>query len=607
MKTYLNQKAKSRRNFGNEMPASKNHSFVKRALIEKKFVDWKVLTLVFMFSLLYLTFHTLEMIGKPVYLIMVVEVVMFCLVWNKMYQVLYDLKLLLFFNDKYDLNMAFPAGKEYPTITFILPSYQEPFKVAKMTFDSIVNAPYKGRKEIIVVDNSKDASSDDFMKLKNYVQEYNALHPLENINAKFIYNNRRDTLKPGNLDLAEKFIEEGEFVVILDVDSSLPVTGNLLERAVTEFVTDSKLGFLQFSMRATNCHFNNLTRSVAASQDLHRLRLTSRSYGGYKIFEGHNGMWRKTVLDKVGAWTDYYKGNIMITEDILKSAQVYSNGYYGKSLCIKTGEWVPSSLNALESMWMRWTYGTSQVLFKYFKEIYSSKVSILEKFDISFHVLHHFAHGFIIPMAILLQGFLPGVLTTAFLISVYILPQLVGAITIYFRSINKLDVPFAKKIAYLYGGYFLVDTFIMSTQLRSSFNFLAGIPQGWKVTEKGIENSQAWTDLLRNKLFHVIVATVALTVCGVSWLVNYNLDPSKLVHFSVLAFMAVNLLLSIVIFGKEGRSVDNNVETAVIDVIEVSRDQKEMLVPQEEVGLAIDTPQPSASSYAFFVGHHVSV
>lgn len=271
------------------------------------------------------------------------------------------------------------------------------------------------------------------------------------------------------------------------------------------------------------------------------------------------------MLDKVGSWTDYYKGNIMITEDILKSAQVYTNGYYGKSLNIKTGEWVPSSLNALESMWMRWTYGTSQVLFKYFREIYSREISAIEKFDVSYHVLHHFAHGFILPVAILFQLLMPGPITTSFLFAVYLLPQLTGAVTIYFQSVRKLDISFVKKMQYIYGGFFLVDTFIMSTQLRSSVNFLLGVPQGWKVTEKGIENSIRWRDLLLNKSFHILLAILAITVCGVSWFIHYDAEPAALIHFGVLGFLSINLLLSVVVFGKEGRKGHNDVESAAID------------------------------------------
>jgi len=198
----------------------------------------------------------------------------------------YDLKLLFFFKTEDDNQNAVAKGMDFPVISFVIPSYEEPFNVAKMTFDSVVNAPYSGRKEIIVVDNSKDTLSDDFINWKNYIEQFNQLHPFRNITAKFVYNNERAKLKPGNLDLAEKSIKEGKYLVILDVDSTLPDNKKLLDRAVAELEQDERLGFIQFHMKASNNHFNELTQSVAASQDLHRLRLTGRSSGGYKIFEG---------------------------------------------------------------------------------------------------------------------------------------------------------------------------------------------------------------------------------------------------------------------------------------------------------------------------------
>jgi len=545
-----------------------------RLLIRKKFVTWQALILVFLLSTAYMVVHAQVLKGLPPYVIIAVEVLIFLLVWNKAYQITYDLKLLFFFNGGYDAELEFPDTHDYPAITFIIPSYQEPFQVARMTLDSVINIPYKGKKEIIVVDNSKDIHARDFLALQEYVRSLNARYLEEEITAQFIHNPVRETLKPGNLDLAEKHIRHGEYVLILDVDSTLPANGDLLEQCVAAFIADSKLGFLQFTIKATNHHFNKLSQAVAFSQDLHRLRLTCRSYGGYKIFEGHNGMWRKSVLDKVGRWTDYYKGNIMITEDILKSARVYANGYYGKSLHVITGEWVPSSLNALESMWMRWTYGTSQVLFKYFREIYSRYVSPIEKFDISYHILHHFAHGFIFPFAMLLQLFIPGAATNLFLLAVYIIPQTTGAVTIYFRSAQKIPSSIIQRIRYVYTAFFLVDTFTMSTQLKSTINFLAGVPQGWKVTAKGVEKATGWRELLVSKSFHVSMAVGVLFLCLASWGINYHFAPAALIHFALLAFMSLNLLLCIAVFGKEVQQSDNKVETAVID-------QQEALVLQE--------------------------
>ena len=536
-----------------------------KARVRSKFVNKRMLSLVFALTGLLALLYGLLMREESVYVIILIEILILCFAWTKMYQILYDLKMMFLFNRKCSSGLFFPSYEKHPTITFIIPSYHEPFRVAKMTLDSVLKAPYKGKKEIIVVDNSRDTLSEDFTMLRNYVERLNVTRQAGNITAKFIHNHKTNTLKPGNLDLAEQFIEDGEFVVILDVDSTLPGKKNLLERAVAEFLLDGRLGFLQFSMKATNNHFNDLTRSVALSQDLHRMRLTSRSSGGYKIFEGHNGMWRKTVLKKVGAWTDYYKGNIMITEDILKSALVYDQGYHGKTLNIATGEWVPNSLQALESMWMRWTYGTSQVLFKYPRKLYSKTVSSVEKFDIAYHTLHNFSQGFIFPIAILLQLFTPGLVANSFIFLMYLLPQTIGTITICLSPTCKSNASTVEKLKYLYGGFFLIDTFIMSTQLKSSINFLLGVPQGWKVTGKGIDNSNTWKHLLLSKSFHLIMACVALLSCGYSWLIHYDMHPVAVIHLMPLGFMSTNLLSCILVFGKMGRKKDNNIESATID------------------------------------------
>src|SRR5690606_15678077 len=264
----------------------------KRTLIHKKFLSQSLLWLSFAICSFCLMCIYLAIKTQPIYIIVLVEIFMAFIIWNKVYQVLYDIKLFNF-NSDYDCKLDFNKEKKLPTITFIIPSYKEPFGVAKMTFDSVVNCPYNGKKEIIVVDNSPETLSEDFINWKNYINNFETHFPDGNITAKFLYNKEKGTLKPGNLDLAVRNIEEGELVVILDVDSTLPEDKELLQRAVEEFEADSKLGFLQFRIKSTNNHFNDLTQAIGAYQDLMRLRMTSRGYGGYKVFEGHNGMLRK--------------------------------------------------------------------------------------------------------------------------------------------------------------------------------------------------------------------------------------------------------------------------------------------------------------------------
>lgn len=535
---------------------------VTRKLIRKKFVNGKMLVIVFVACTAYMFFQLASISNYPAYIVALFGVPIFFVVWHKVYQVLYDIKLLFHFNSEYDSDIELPKCKRLPTITFIIPSYQEPFMVARMTFDSVVNTPYSGRKEIIVVDNSQNTSSEDFFSWEAYVKSFNA-NSTGNIISKFIYNPKKGKLKPGNLDLAQDHIQEGELVVFLDVDSTLPDMENLLERSVAEFEADQKLAFLQFRIRATNNHFNSLTQAIAISQDLLRLRMISRGYGGYKIFEGHNGIWRKSVLDELGAWTDYYRGDIIITEDILKSAHAYANGYYGKPLNIETGEWVPTSLKAFESMWMRWMYGNSQVFFKYFREIYAKTTTLVEKFDISYHILHQLVTMCFFFIVFFFQLFIPGSATNVFILSIGIFPQIVGAVTACCKSSYNLST--GEKIKYAYAGFFFIDTFIMYTQIKSDIKFVLRVPQGWKVTEKGVEGLITWRGLIRSTFFHILIAILCIGVCMVSWNIHYDMKWNSLFHHFGLLFISSNLLLCIAFFGKQRRAPNSKKDPAVIN------------------------------------------
>jgi hypothetical protein len=116
----------------------------------------------------------------------------------------------------------------------------------------------------------------------------------------------------------------------------------------------------------------------------------------------------------------------------------------------------------------------------------------------------------------------------------------------------------------VYAAFFLVDTFTMLTQLKSTLNFLVGVPQGWKVTAKGVENSTKWKDLLLSKSFHIVLALIAIIVCAASWIVHYNANPAQLGQFALMLFMSINVLLCIAVFGKDRQQVQHDVESAMI-------------------------------------------
>ena len=532
----------------------------KKKVRNSKFVNLPGITIIFILSSLCLIFFVQLLQDHTIPVILFFVFLMSFLVWHRLYQIFHDLKLVFVYKNGCNLINNVSVKKKFPPLAFIIPSFNEPFEVAKMTFKSILDTPYKGKKEIIVVDNSSKTSNEDFVNWKLYVENFNQNHGVTDTIANFYYNKDGRNLKPGNLDLAQRVIQYGELVVILDVDSTLPNDINILEQAVEEFEKNDMLGMLQFKIKATNEHFNNLTKSLAATQNLHRTRMIYRGEGGYKIFEGHNGMIRKSLLDRTDDWTDYHKGNIMVTEDILKSTQLYELGYYGKSLHIETGEWIPNSLKSLKNMWMRWSYGNSQILSKYFKRIFGDNIKLIEKFDILYHVLDHVTPFLFFATAILLNLFVPGSATNIFILLFYLLPQTIAGVASYFTYANKLDLAFSKKMKRLYAAFFLIDTYIMFIKVKSVINYLLGVSQGWKITEKGIDKIMNWKYILRNESFNVGIILCFTAIFLISWKINYYMEYEGLIYHAFFILIIINLVMCLLLFGKNGRRKGNNVE-----------------------------------------------
>ena len=161
MKVYSNATTRKISRPRNEKSKQDRRPHSRNNTIYKKFVNWQILSLVFILGIVFISFFTSLMIEKNIFVIFLVNILTFFFVWNKLYQMIYDLKILFFFNGKYGLDTSPLQCEDYPTISFVVPSFHEPFHVVKMTLDSIIETPYKGKKEIIVVDNSTNTLSKD--------------------------------------------------------------------------------------------------------------------------------------------------------------------------------------------------------------------------------------------------------------------------------------------------------------------------------------------------------------------------------------------------------------------------------------------------------------
>lgn len=451
-----------------------------------------------------------------------------------------------------------------PGVAFLIASCEEPFEVARMTFDCAYTAPYVGPREIIVVDNSAAVDSVDYQRWKQYVESHAERDP--DIRVVFRYNDDRAGLKPGNIDLGQSLIDSAEYVVFLDVDSSLPMHEDLLARAVNEFERDPQLGVLQFHTVATNAHFNEMTGAVAVIQNLLRIKLLLRASGGFAMFYGHNAMWRRSVLEINGPWLEHYRGNVMITEDLLKSVGVYARGYTSRYLDVRAGEWVPSSLEAMESMWTRWAYGGCQVFSKYARQIVTAKaIPTLVRIDLLMVLMSYAILPLFFPISLLWYLVFPAAQVGLMTFAMLVIPRLLAGWLIHRRYTGELSTSWRRKLWDLYAGLFLLDTFILAVSFRAVLKFVAGSGQGWRVTAKGLEERPSWWQVVRGRVYVIGLAVVLIVALFAGWGLHTGFTPTRLVDYLPLASVAVNLVVFIVVFGRQVRRPEASVEGTTID------------------------------------------
>lgn len=471
---------------------------------------------------------------------------------------------------------ALPVFETYPSVAFILPSCNEAFDVCKMTFDSVAENDYPGPKVIIVVDNSPDTGREDYLNWKTFVETY---PHSERLTAYFWYNPEKNLFKPGNIDLAIRNLPpEVKYVVLLDIDSTLPRKENIIRRSLGYFQQDETLGIIQYQIIPTNLCFNRFSLVASINMYQYRLRHWIDGEGGFPFFLGHNAIWRREVLDRIGDWTESYKGQIIIAEDLLKSIAAYNQGYYSKTLWIKTGEWVPNSLNAFESMWRRWTFGTAQVTHKYSRKVFGGdKLIVYEKFNLFVYLLNSWSGpmAYAINLLAVLNPPSANSVAVLLLFSTGFIPvvllSFVEAINYYRLELRKIKLRWFRKLWYVYLSIYVLRTFINYAQFMSLASFYRNKHFGWRVTAKGYEGKKTVWKVIRERYkflsFHlawIVLLGVLLVFDCQSYRRNQGNINVILVR-GLSLFYFINLTLGVILFGSEGRTAENTVERATVD------------------------------------------
>ncbi|API86148.1 glycosyltransferase [Francisella uliginis] len=428
--------------------------------------------------------------------------------------------------------------------SIVITTRNEPFDVCKMTFDSAYDLDYPAQnKEIVVVDNS-DLDNKDFIKWRQYVSQKNMR---DGIACRFIHRDGTEGFKPRNLDIAMENVSF-DYVLFLDADSTLPA--NALKVGLSEFKKDSKLGFISFLIESTNYGTNLVTKVASIFQNTIRYFNEFVGKYGYCNYQGHNGIWNKKALNAISKWEEYYKSQVMVTEDIAAGFRCYEAGFTSKPVFLKTGEWVPTSLKEFEKMWLRWSFGGMQVMHKHMSKIIRSpNLHFRVKLDMLYLLFKVVASGFPI-FALLLVLFPKGDPQFVLIVNITLVPLFI--LSFWYYWYGDIQGGFLSKISQIYVSMFMLSSFVFWCGIKAEINYYLNKPQGWKPTSKVFDKIEGWPQIIYDNIGKLAFSTFGLAVAIYSTLKFYPQTDFYMYFLCMLPsiLLFLNTILCVAILGK---------------------------------------------------------
>ncbi|MEY8674230.1 glycosyltransferase [Francisella philomiragia] len=441
-------------------------------------------------------------------------------------------------------NKKFEETDEELGCSVVITTRNEPFDVCKLTFDSAYQLDYPTDKiEIIIVDNS-DLDHSDFLKWQGYVNNHNMR---DGISCKFIHRNGTEGFKPRNLDIAMQHINF-DYVLFLDADSTLPQSA--LKVGLPEFKKDSKLGFVSFLIESTNYSTNLVTKVASIFQNTIRYFNEFVGKYGYCNYQGHNGIWSKQALQATSKWEEYYKSQVMVTEDIAAGFRCYEAGFNSKPIFLKTGEWVPTSLKEFEKMWLRWSFGGMQVMHKYMSNIISSSnLNFRVKLDMLYLLFKVVASGFPI-FALLLVIFPRNNIAFVSIVNVTLIPLLI--LSVWYYLYGDIKGSFISKISQIYIAMFMLSSFVFWCGIKAEINYYLNKPQGWKPTSKVFDKVEGWAQVIYDNIGKLSFSLVGLIIAIYSIFTLYSQTDFYLYMLCMLPsiLLFLNTILCVLVLGR---------------------------------------------------------
>ncbi len=381
---------------------------------------------------------------------------------------------------------------DLPVVTVQIPVRNEPLEVARLSIDCALALEYPAdRLEIQVIDNS---SSEEFARP---IREYLELRTAEVMGGDrrpdvvFLHREGLEGFKARNLNLGMS-VAKGSFFLILDADSIVPP--DVLWKALPYF-EDAELGFLQMRIDAVNEDANIVTKAAAITTRARYTLMAVRNTQGVVQFDGHNGVFRREALERVGGWVE------QISEDLATSVKVVLAGYRSRYAEIPSGELVPRSFSELAKQRKRWARGTMLFLKRDALAILASpRLRWFEKVDLFYAVLNIFVEGLAF-LLIFTFAPLPATTTLQVLLVFSLLPTFLTVRSGLWTALVRQ------------AGMLVVISAVLPSLVQGAVEGLRGSKPSFAITGKLGEGQLAPADLLRTNAlgFSMAIAFFVIT------------------------------------------------------------------------------------------------
>ncbi len=262
-----------------------------------------------------------------------------------------------------------------PTLDILVAARDEQNVIARLV-ERLVNLDYPSEKlKIYVID---DGSEDDTPNiLKQLSQKYEKLNIIRR-------SKNAGGGKSGALNHALKFIS-GEWVFILDADAQLK---NDTLRRVLGFAQIGSWSAVQLRKSVLNTGTNFLTTCQGIEMAMDAYFQVGRLYSaGISELRGNGQLVKKEILLNCGSFNEN-----TVTDDLdLSLRLILSQSKIGIFWDPPVMEEAVEDFSALFRQRQRWAEGGLQRFFDYGKELISSKLTFIQKFDITYFFILQYA------------------------------------------------------------------------------------------------------------------------------------------------------------------------------------------------------------------------